>query len=125
MKHFLVLVCCLAFFVVGSQAKATTISKEDWITTMQTLIAENLCQKKGYFLSCWKISQKECKGTISDVVESCSKKIKKMPEEFDMDSEEGNEFANKVGTCTGLAFVTEYADRSITSKKCSSSKNFP
>ncbi len=98
----MITVCCL-LLLLPALSVAGEGNKDEWIDAVTQALPEAFCQDGQYFMSCYEVTQKECRRVSLLVVESCMDSFKgQFPDNFDEES--GAHWGEQVGRCAGTAF---------------------
>ena len=95
-----------------------TVDREKWVTGIRNFVPAALCQDKGFFTSCFKVSADECHILVTDATESCLRQYKNQIPEQLVQPKDGTEWGTKVGECVGTIIEGTQAAKRIHSDKC-------
>lgn len=112
----------IGLLVAASSAQAqqpSEVDKASWIEHMRTNAPAALCDdSNGVFRACFKVSEQRCKVVAAVALDGCIKKTESaLPGVIHL-PDEGREWGEHIGQCTGAAYEQMLLSEKINSPQC-------
>ncbi len=105
-------------------ANAAQISKEQWLSAMETALPAAFCKEIQYFRQCFEVSARECEQVAASTTRICLDKYQsKMPAVFNQ-PQDGSKWGRTIGACAGTAYELTLIKKRINNEKCNNVNNW-
>lgn len=112
-----------SLLLIGA-ANAAQVSKERWLSAMETALPPAFCKETQYFRQCFKVSARECEQVAASTTRVCLDKYKsQMPAVFNQ-PQDGTKWGRMVGACAGNAYEMTLIKKRINNNKCNDVNNW-
>jgi hypothetical protein len=107
-----------------THANADGVTKEQWISNMNTALPVLFCKSDWYFMKCFDISKTECEETATSATHVCLKSLQnEFPDTFH-GLKDGEFWGTKVGECAGRAYEATLLYKRISNQECNDPNNW-
>jgi len=114
------LIYLIFFFGISSQSKekidpAFEVPKNHFFSFLKKESLANFCDHKGYFRTCFDITNSSCDEDVVAQIDECKKNLK-IPDSFDVI--DISTHSQNIGECVGKGLETKWTERKKGTREC-------
>lgn len=121
MKIALALVLLTTFAI---QSHAIEVTKQSWLTSMETALPTVFCGSSMYFRQCFSVSAQQCEEAAVSATRICLKRNAANIPNILIQPQDGTHWGTVIGTCAGQSYEIALMKQKVSNTKCNDITNW-